>query len=143
MNKTPVVLDGRYVYAYSVYYGIAALWGLMAGAFGFAAIQDTGGQFVESLWPMGVGITSLILCIFTLIAGAEENYTETVTARWETVFTLIWLAIVMVLPIAVIYQFVVEADVTRAPGSVSTFLYLTFPTARWIYLLLRAKKRNG
>ncbi len=144
MKQTPVVLDGRYVYAYTAYYGIAAVWGIVAGINGLLPISETGGPLIESLWPLAVGIVSTILFTFTFAAGKIENYTDILTARVEKHFTLLWIAIVSALPVAVIYQFVVEADVSRAASSVSTFLYLVFPVARWIYLTIRAKKkRNG
>lgn len=130
MERSPVVLSANYVWAYTVYYGIAALWGMLATRNGLAAILETGGAGYESVYTVLLAVVSGILAFLT----------QTEAARTEKYFTLAWLAIVVAYPAAVIYQWIVESDINRAAPSASTFLYLIFPFARFVYLARKTRR---
>lgn len=130
MKRDPVVLDERYVLAYTVYYAIAGLWGILAIRNGFSVVQETAGSAWEILFASLVTVLSLVLSCLTL-TNAQK------TEKWTT---LAWVAIVVGVPASAIYQWLAEGDVTRAAGSASTFLYLIFPFARFVYLSFRTRK---
>jgi len=131
--RSPVVLDERYVYAYTVYYALAAIWGLLATRNGLVAIAETAGRGYEAGFTFLLAVLSGVLCMLTTSSAQRVE-------KW---FTLAWCALVSAFPTAVIWQWIVEGDLTRAPGSASTFMYLVFPAARFVYLVFKTRRPRG
>lgn len=128
--RKPIVLDERYVYAYTIYYGIASLWGVLAFRNGLASVSDTGGGGAEAWFA------------FTLaaVSGVLAGLTTSNAQRAEKWLTVAWCAIVAVYPTAIIYQWIVENDIDRAAPSASTLMYLIFPAFRFVYLIRKTRK---
>jgi hypothetical protein len=132
MRSAPVVLDPRYVYAFTVYYSLAALWGLLATRNGIAAIYDTGGAGYEAGFAFGLAIVSAVLAFLT----------TTDHGRVEAWVTLLWVMLVVAFPAAAAYQWAVEGDINRAAPSAAAFMYLVFPAFRWFYLVRKRAREN-
>lgn len=128
--KSPVVLDERYVYAYTLYYSLAGVWGLLATRNGLLTIAETAGRGYEA------GYTFLL----AIVSGVLAALTITDAQRVEKWITLLWCALVSAIPTSTFWQWIVEGDAARAPATPATLMYLVFPAARFVYLLLKTRR---
>jgi hypothetical protein len=128
--RSPVVLDERYVYAYTVYYGIAAVWGILVARNGLFLLEETGGAGYEAVVTFLLAAVSAVLAFLTL----------TNAARAEKWVTIAWMMTLAAFPGAAIYQWAAAGDTSRAGTVASTLIYLVFPFARYIYLTRKTRK---
>lgn len=133
MRDSPVILEPRYVFAYTVYYGLAAVWGLFATRNGIVLIYEVGGAGYEAVFTF----------LLAGVSGVLSFLTVTDAQRVEKWVTLVWLALVIAIPVAALLEWA-GGDVSRAGGVASSVIYLVFPFVRYVYLERRTKRpRNG
>lgn len=123
-----IVLDLKWVWAFTIYYTFGFMWGVAAVVNQQILIVETVGSIYDSFWTAAVA----------LLSGALAILTQTRRAGAESWVTLLWVAIVVVLPIAAIASFA-GGDTDRGPASFSTFMYIIFPLARFVYLRLKVR----
>lgn len=121
-----IVLDLKWVWAFTVYYALGFLWGATA----VVKRQFTVGAVfpdVETSWTIGVAVLSLALAILC----------QTNLARIESWVTVAWLAVVVILPAASFALFLQGS--AGGANTFSSLMYMTFPFARFVYLRFKVR----
>lgn len=122
-----IVLDLKWVWAFTIYYTFGFIWGVSAVVNRQLAVAEVFPD-AEVYWTAAVALLSFALAILT----------QTKLPGLESWVTLLWVATVILLPISAIASFA-SGDSDRAAASFSTFMYLIFPIARFVYLRLKVR----
>lgn len=123
--------------AAAAYWGIYALWGLLASILGIATITQTVGSAYNFLWSGAIGTLCTVACIAAVSLFFETGRLTNVVKKQVELWAVRLLScIIFVYPI-LLFITAISGDTNRAPTAVLSLSYLIFPLYRTYVLKKR------